>query len=124
MVQGRCCVSAFSFCFFFNDTATTEIYTLSLHDALPISVGMGGEVRPGERAGALAGAALADGEQAAEPRVGRAVGGVDQDGGGVGQVEPAADDEADASVGGALVGADDAGQRVAVGDAERGQAEQ
>src|SRR2546422_5978321 len=27
---------AFSF-FFFNDTATTEIYTLSLHDALPIS---------------------------------------------------------------------------------------
>src|SRR2546422_6819452 len=27
----------FSF-FFFNDTATTEIYTLSLHDALPISL--------------------------------------------------------------------------------------
>src|SRR5437867_10729061 len=26
----------FSFFFFFNDTATTEIYTLSLHDALPI----------------------------------------------------------------------------------------
>src|SRR2546422_3368173 len=26
--------------FFFNDTATTEIYTLSLHDALPISVEM------------------------------------------------------------------------------------
>src|SRR3712207_8881460 len=24
-------------CFFFNDTATTEIYTLTLHDALPIS---------------------------------------------------------------------------------------
>src|SRR6266853_4243699 len=36
----------FSIIFFFNDTATTEIYTLSLHDALPIS----GEViawRPG-----------------------------------------------------------------------------
>src|SRR2546426_6666423 len=28
--------TSFSF-FFFNDTATTEIYTLSLHDALPIS---------------------------------------------------------------------------------------
>src|SRR5256885_851270 len=28
---------ACSFFFFFNDTATTEIYTLSLHDALPIS---------------------------------------------------------------------------------------
>src|SRR5277367_7092909 len=27
------------FFFFFNDTATTEIYTLSLHDALPISRG-------------------------------------------------------------------------------------
>src|SRR3712207_7179004 len=26
--------------FFFNDTATTEIYTLSLHDALPISLGL------------------------------------------------------------------------------------
>src|SRR2546426_12553477 len=29
-----------SFFFFFNDTATTEIYTLSLHDALPISVNL------------------------------------------------------------------------------------
>src|SRR5690349_25106195 len=27
--------------FFFNDTATTEIYTLSLHDALPIYFGVG-----------------------------------------------------------------------------------
>src|SRR5260221_8290747 len=30
-----------SFFFFFNDTATTEIYTLSLHDALPIYHGVG-----------------------------------------------------------------------------------
>src|SRR2546429_5182280 len=30
-------VSVILFFFFFNDTATTEIYTLSLHDALPIS---------------------------------------------------------------------------------------
>src|SRR2546425_9413388 len=30
----------FFFFFFFNDTATTEIYTLSLHDALPISAGI------------------------------------------------------------------------------------
>src|SRR5215467_2110600 len=29
-------ISSFVFFFFFNDTATTEIYTLSLHDALPI----------------------------------------------------------------------------------------
>src|SRR5256885_15227430 len=35
-----CAVSALHllFFFFFNDTATTEIYTLSLHDALPISL--------------------------------------------------------------------------------------
>src|SRR3712207_7476540 len=34
------CLSFFPFIFFFfNDTATTEIYTLSLHDALPISAG-------------------------------------------------------------------------------------
>src|SRR2546430_3973821 len=31
-----CCDYTYFF-FFFNDTATTEIYTLSLHDALPIS---------------------------------------------------------------------------------------
>src|SRR5256885_11052447 len=31
------CNSILFFFFFFNDTATTEIYTLSLHDALPIS---------------------------------------------------------------------------------------
>src|SRR2546425_7329613 len=36
---GRYCEFSFYF-FFFNDTATTEIYTLSLHDALPISVKM------------------------------------------------------------------------------------
>src|SRR2546427_13235336 len=32
----------FLYFFFFNDTATTEIYTLSLHDALPISRTRGG----------------------------------------------------------------------------------
>src|SRR2546422_8484783 len=30
--------SSYATIFFFNDTATTEIYTLSLHDALPISL--------------------------------------------------------------------------------------
>ena len=34
MVSNSGCIAFF---FFFNDTATTEIYTLSLHDALPIS---------------------------------------------------------------------------------------
>src|SRR6266853_5462004 len=35
------CLLLVSFFFFFNDTATTEIYTLSLHDALPISFSHG-----------------------------------------------------------------------------------
>src|SRR5437762_13448668 len=38
----------FSF-FFFNDPATTEIYTLSLHDALPISEGTYNAVQPKSR---------------------------------------------------------------------------
>src|SRR5260370_21004560 len=53
----------FSFFFFFNDTATTEIYTLSLHDALPICdvrpdlpailevVGLAGLTKLGDRQG-------------------------------------------------------------------------
>src|SRR2546430_5537486 len=36
-VEGLTLKLTASFFFFFNDTATTEIYTLSLHDALPIS---------------------------------------------------------------------------------------
>src|SRR3712207_9421441 len=45
--------------FFFNDTATTEIYTLSLHDALPISggadraAGVRRPDQPGDRRGAV-----------------------------------------------------------------------
>src|SRR3712207_8286068 len=42
-------------CVFFNDTATTEIYTLSLHDALPISiVGSHSRARGQFRRGCLA----------------------------------------------------------------------
>jgi len=36
VVCGFVFVLCMCFVFFFNDTATTEIYTLSLHDALPI----------------------------------------------------------------------------------------
>src|SRR5256885_15024079 len=35
--QRSCVICSLLVFFFFNDTATTEIYTLSLHDALPIS---------------------------------------------------------------------------------------
>src|SRR5256884_9878432 len=37
LVDDFICMTFYFFFFFFNDTATTEIYTLSLHDALPIS---------------------------------------------------------------------------------------
>src|SRR5256885_12182615 len=50
------------FFFFFNDTATTEIYTLSLHDALPIC-GEGSTV-PGGRWNVAANYALAAGHRA------------------------------------------------------------
>src|SRR3712207_7391385 len=43
--------------FFFNDTATTEIYTLSLHDALPILLGPQGHVGSGQQLGDAGGAA-------------------------------------------------------------------
>src|SRR5256886_4467569 len=50
------------FFFFFNDTATTEIYTLSLHDALPISH----DVVPD--GGVVPGVIRAGGQHAAERR--------------------------------------------------------
>src|SRR2546430_8945463 len=52
-MMASCCNRAFDvdtdsfprlYFFFFNDTATTEIYTLSLHDALPIFASRVGEV--------------------------------------------------------------------------------
>src|SRR3712207_7768596 len=61
------------FFFFFNDTATTEIYTLSLHDALPISrlfaerLGVN-EGRAGGRTGSWAGGRLGSGRGRGESR--------------------------------------------------------
>src|SRR3712207_7213190 len=43
-------LSIFTCVFFFNDTATTEIYTLSLHDALPIYGGGRRQTLAGDRA--------------------------------------------------------------------------
>src|SRR5690349_24875730 len=42
-----CSLNSYSLFFFFNDTATPEIYTLSLHDAFPISVAHRGIERRG-----------------------------------------------------------------------------
>src|SRR5574341_2276507 len=52
MCPHRCICSLFVgavLVFFFNDTATTEIYTLSLHDALPISGVRRLRLGPGQR---------------------------------------------------------------------------
>src|SRR3712207_8767354 len=59
--------------FFFNDTATTEIYTLSLHDALPICPGCARIGGRGDRRGA--GLPPAGPRAAARPRQPRAGGG-------------------------------------------------
>src|SRR3712207_9104484 len=40
----KCLIGLCDCVFFFNDTATTEIYTLSLHDALPIYISASGYV--------------------------------------------------------------------------------
>src|SRR2546427_5001140 len=62
------CNSSRIFFFFFNDTATTEIYTLSLHDALPILHG-GGD-RRGGGAGETSGHGLSDARHGRFPRAG------------------------------------------------------
>src|SRR2546422_585278 len=48
LLSSFCDLSLLSF-FFFNDTATTEIYTLSLHDALPISRDSHSRILPAPR---------------------------------------------------------------------------
>src|SRR5690242_21866988 len=58
------------FFFFFNDPATTEIYTLSLHDALPIYTGFAGAATAGGVAplgAATGGAAVGGGAVVAQP---------------------------------------------------------
>src|SRR6266536_6389687 len=47
-------------CFFFNDTATTEIYTLSLHDALPISRRRGASRSTSRASSAITRSSIAD----------------------------------------------------------------
>src|SRR2546429_7173412 len=54
-------------CFFFNDTATTEIYTLSLPDALPISCAAATDAASPEAAGARWAAAEGDAASVAAP---------------------------------------------------------
>ena len=78
-----------------------------------------GDVLPAEDAVGLAAAPLAERQQPAQPGIGRPVGRIDQERGAIGQIEPAADDQPDAGRLGRLMGADDAGEAVAVGDRQR-----
>src|SRR5688572_30853866 len=66
------CTLLFLFFFFFTDTATTEIYTLSLHDALPIFGALVADALDQE-VDALLGAHLAEVELQAEHDPRRAV---------------------------------------------------
>src|SRR4028119_376448 len=65
------CVGGYVLGFFFNDTATTEIYPLSLHDALPISIPMTSATSPRSSRGPL-GQQLLSGP-ATRRKIGRAV---------------------------------------------------
>src|SRR5256885_11230941 len=58
--------------FFFNDTATTEIYTLSLHDALPIWQGADDARREGRGRRGRAAFRQADGRGLRQEQIGRA----------------------------------------------------
>ena len=82
------------------------------------ALGEVGQVRPVEIALGLAGAPLAQRQQAAEPGVGWPIGRVDQHAGAIHQVQPAANDQPDAGDLGGLVGAHDAGDRVAIDDGQ------
>src|SRR5260370_42587235 len=59
-----------SFFFFFNDTATTEIYTLSLHDALPFCVERRAAQRRLVAVGLWAAIESAGGQQQERPELG------------------------------------------------------
>ena len=81
------------------------------------------DIGPIETALRLAAAFLAKRKQPAEACIGRPVGRIDEDGHAAGEVEAAADNQAHAGCLGGLMGADDAGEAVAIDDGERLDAE-
>ena len=88
------------------------------------SFAIGDDIIPFEMAFGFAGAALAERQQAAKPRIGRPIGWIGQDRHAVGKIETAANDQPDASRLRRFVGAHDAGKGIAVDDGERLDAEQ
>jgi hypothetical protein len=82
------------------------------------------EIAPIQPALGLAGAALPQGQEPAEPCIRRPVGRIDQHGHAVVEIEAAANDQPHAGRFCGLMGADDAGERIAVDDGYRLDAEQ
>ncbi len=87
------------------------------------ALAIGDDIAPLEMALRLAGAALAFRQQAAQPRIGGAIGRIGQQREAVSEVEAAANDEAHARHLGGFMRPDDAGQGIAVDNAERLDAE-
>ena len=83
----------------------------------------GGEIRPREIASAFSRARLAQSQQAAEGGVGGGIGGIDKDRCLIGQIETAANDQADIRLRRVHMGPHDPGQRAPVGDREGGETE-
>jgi hypothetical protein len=89
------------------------------HQHCDQAVAIGNKILPIEIAFRLAGALLAKRQKAAKTRISRAVGRIDENRWAVGEIEAAADDQPHPGRAGGLVGADDAGQGVAIDDRER-----
>jgi hypothetical protein len=87
------------------------------------ALGMAGKIGPAEDAFGFAATRLAEGQEPAEARIGRAVRRIDQDRHAVCQIQPAADDQPDAGFLGRLPGAHDPGKAVAINNAKRFDAE-
>jgi hypothetical protein len=81
------------------------------------------EIVPAEMALPLAGAGFAECENSAHPAVGGAIGGIEKERGTVGEIDPAADDKAHAGLLRRFVRMHEARDRMAVRNAERGNAE-
>jgi hypothetical protein len=80
--------------------------------------GVGGDIGEIKLAFAFLGAALAQGQQAAQPAIGRAVARISEQARRVLKIEADADDQLDAGLLGGEMGADRAGERVPIGDGD------
>ena len=105
-------------------TNGTKIIGFIRHQDRDQTFAIGNDIIPFEMTLRLAGPALAERQQAAEARIGRPVGRIDQDRHAVGEIETAADDQPDACRLCRFMGAHDAGKRIAIDDSQRFDAEQ